>query len=516
MAPQRTLVLSNIRTMESPGALADWMLVEGGGVNSTGRGPAPAPAREGAAVLDLSGRTVVPALHDTHVHLLGTGRMEVDLDLGTARSLAEALDLIADAARGFGGAMLRAHSFDPDLMADGRYPTRDELDAISTALPIHVRRRDGHSSAANGAALALFGTRPGEVGAEVDSGGRLTGVLRGKAHGDAAARSADLMEPEERAECYRRAAARAAAKGIGVVHALVGRETPACRDVETLLDVMPELPIDVVAFAQTTDVDRVAALGLPRIGGCILLDGSFGSRTAALTGPYADGPGAGDLYRSDDEIVGFFRAAHARGLQIAVHAIGDRAIGQAVACYGAACGAEAVGARHRVEHCEMPSPAHLAAMSRLGLASGVQPAFELFWGGPGGMYEARLGARRASRTNPFRSMLESGVAIAGGSDSYVTPMDPLLGVHAAVNRAAEDERLSVHDALSLFTTRAAWISFDESRRGTLEAGKEASFTVLGADPFTVDPGSIRDIPIEGLFVRGRPVSGRSGSRPRGV
>jgi predicted amidohydrolase YtcJ len=503
--------------MERPGALADWMVAEGGVVVSTGRGPAPDAARDGASLLDLSGLAVVPALHDTHVHLLGTGQMEIDLDLGGASSFAEALDLVADGARGFRGSVLRAHSFDPDLMEGGRYLTSADLDAVSSTLPIHVRRRDGHSSSANGAALALFGTRPGDAGAEVDAAGRLTGVLRGKAHGDAAARAGDLLAPEERAECYRRAAARAVSRGVGVVHALVGREEDAaCRDAELLLGVMPELPIDVVVFAQTTDVDRVAALGLPRIGGCVLLDGSFGSRTAALTEPYADSPGGGELYRSDDELTGFFRAAHARGLQIAVHAIGDRAIGQAAACYRAACGEDAAGARHRIEHCEIPSPAHVAAMSRLGLASGVQPAFELYWGGPGGMYEARLGPRRASRTNPLRTMLESGVAIAGGSDSYVTPMDPLLGVHAAVNRAAPDERLSVHDALSLFTSRAAWISFDERRRGTLEPGKEASFTVLGADPFTVDPATLRDIPVVGLFVRGRPVSGPFASGPRGV
>lgn len=505
MPPRRTLVLSHIHTMERPGSAAEWMLCERGAIVSVGSGPAPEGARADAEVLDLRGADVVPALHDAHVHFVGTGQMELDLDLGSASSFDEVMQAVSDAARGFRGPILRAHSFDPDLIAGGRYPTGRELDAVSARLPIHVRRRDGHSSVVNAAAFAFLGVAAGAPGVELDGSGAPSGLLRGKAHSDAAGRANDLLTREERVECCRRAAARAASRGTAVVHALVGREEPGNRDVEILLEVQNELPIDVVVFAQTTDVDRVAALGLPRIGGCILVDGSFGSRTAALSAPYADAEGSGELYRTDDELTGFMRAAHERGLQIAVHALGDRAIGQAVRCYDAACGGDARGARHRIEHCELPSPGHIAAMSRLGLAASVQPAFELFWGAAGGMYEARLGSRRAARTNPFRTMLASGVELAGGSDSYVTPVDPLLGVHAAVNRPDAEERLTVHDALSLFTSRAAWFSFDEHRRGTLSPGKEASFAVLGADPFQVDAGAIRDIPVRGLVVRGREV-----------
>jgi predicted amidohydrolase YtcJ len=458
---------------------------------------------------------VLPALVDAHVHFIGTGQMELDLDLGSAPSFADVMQAIADAARGFRGPILRAHSFDPDLIAGGRYPTRRELDAVSARLPIHVRRRDGHSSVVNSAAAALLGVAPGAPGVETDGSGAPSGLLRGRAHSAAAETANDLLTRDERIECCRSAAARAASRGIAVVHALVGREAPGSEDVEILLEAQRGLPIDVVVFAQTTDVDRVVALGLPRIGGCILVDGSFGSRTAALSAPYADGEGAGDLYRTDDELLGFMRSAHERGLQIAVHALGDRAIGQAIACYDAACGGDARGARHRIEHCELPSPAHIAAMSRLGLAASVQPAFEHYWGGPGGMYEARLGSRRAARTNPFRTMLASGVQLAGGSDSYVTPMDPLLGVHAAVNRPDAEERLTVHDALSMFTSRAAWLSFDEHRRGTLTPGKEASFAVLGADPFGVDAGAIKDIKVKALIVRGNEVF-REGTSACGV
>ena len=141
-------------------------------------------------------------------------------------------------------------------------------------------------------------------------------------------------------------------------------------------------------------------------------------------------------------------------------------------------------------------------MLSLGVAACVQPTFELFWGDPGGMIEKRLGAARAARTNPYRTYLEAGVRLAGGSDSYVTPMDSLLGIHAAVNRPNTAERISVYDAVSLFTRDAAWISFDDARRGTLEVGKEASFCVLDADPFEVEPERIRDIRSRRLFRAG--------------
>ena len=119
------------------------------------------------------------------------------------------------------------------------------------------------------------------------------------------------------------------------------------------------------------------------------------------------------------------------------------------------------------------------------------------------MIEKRLGSDRASRSNPHRTMLEAGIPLAGGSDSYVTSMDSRLGIHSAVNRPNESERLSVFDAVGLFTSGAARLSFDEDKRGTLEVGKEASFTVLEDDPFTVAQDAIRDIGVSGLYLRGK-------------
>ncbi len=504
---RKKILTARILPMDRPGNVLDWMAFQAGRISAGGVGPVPPGLLAGAERIDLPGRTILPALHDCHVHFLETGLMEIDVDLSVASTYEEVLDLVASAARTFRGELLRAHSFDPDLLPDGRFPTAAELDAISTDLPILIKRRDGHSAVVNTKAFGALSIDPDVPGVDMDSSGRPTGILREKAYEQASRAAKRALSHAERVECFRLAARQAARRGIGVVHALTGSDDPENRDVEILLEVAGGLPVDVVIWPQLEDIDRVVALGLPRIGGCLLLDGSFSSGTAALVEPYADREGDGRLYYTDDFLTGFYRAAHSRGLQVAVHALGGRAIAQALSSVEVAVGPAALDSRFRIEHCELPSPSQTATMRRLGMGACVQPTFEFLWGGPGGMYERRLGEARAARSNPFRTLLDAGVPLAGGSDSYVTPMDSLLGIHSAVNRPNEAEQISVFEAVSLFTSGAAWFSFDEGLRGTLEVGKEASFTVLAADPFGVDASTIREIGVEGLFLRGESVAG---------
>ncbi len=505
MGDRPVLVRGRAHPMDSPGRVLDWMLVDSGRIVAVGDGEPPDGPAGSPVVLDLRPNTIIPVLHDCHVHFMQTGLMEVDVDLSVAARFDDVLSIVSAAAASCEGALLRAHTFDPDLLPDGRYPTRQELDGVSRTVPILVKRRDGHSGVVNTAAWELIGVPDDLDGVELDESGDVAGTLREEAYTFAVRRSESFLTRDERIECFRRAAALAAGRGIGVVHALAGSKVEGDRDVEILLDIQSELPIDTVIYSQFEDVDRVVDLGLPRIGGCLLLDGSFSSGTAALAEPYEDREGTGVLYYEDEHLTDFFRRADAKGLQVSVHALGERAIDQALRCYKAACGNDVRHARHRIEHCELPSDEHIAAIASMGVRPCIQPTFEFLWGGAGGMIEKRLGRARAARTNPHATMLRSGIPLAAGSDSYVTPMDSLLGIHSAVNRPNASERLSVFDAVSLFTSGAASISFDESKRGTLEVGKEASFTVLEDDPFEVSPDAIRDIGVTGLYVRGEKV-----------
>jgi len=508
MAGERYVVRARIHPMSEPGRVLDWMLVDDGRIEAAGPGDVPTDLSGDPPVVDMRPCTIIPMLHDCHVHFLQTGLMEIDVDLGRAERFADVLSLLDEGVAGCRGRILRGHSFDPDLLHDGRYPTLAEMDGLSSTLPIFFKRRDGHSGVMNTAAWDLLGMPEDTPGVERDGGGGVTGTVRAQAYTFAIRKVEGYLTREERIDCFERAAALAVSRGIGVVHALAGSMEPSNRDVELLLEVRESLPMETVVYSQMEDVERVAELGLPRIGGCLLLDGSFSSGTAALAEPYADREGTGVLYYEDEHLTSFFREASERGMQVSVHALGERAIDQALRCYREACGDRAGQLRHRIEHCELPSERHIAEIAELGVSPCVQPTFEFLWGGPGGMIEKRLGPERALRTNPHRTMLEAGIPLAGGSDSYVTSMDSRLGIHSAVNRPNEAERVSVYDAVGLFTSGAARLSFDESSRGTLEVGKDASFTVLEEDPFEVAPDRIRDIGVRGLYIKGREAARR--------
>jgi predicted amidohydrolase YtcJ len=264
-----------------------------------------------------------------------------------------------------------------------------------------------------------------------------------------------------------------------------------------------DVPVDIVVYYQTTDVDAALALGLPRIGGCILVDGGHEARTAAFLEPYADNPdNYGILYFSQEALDGFVWRAHSHGLQVAMHAIGDAAIEQALNAYEKALKRlPRADHRHRIEHFEFPTPGQVRRAAALNIALGVQPAFNHYW--PHEHYIGSLGAERAARADPMRSLMEAGLKLGGGSDAPVTPLDPLLGIYAAVVYSRPEERLSIDQALRLFTRDAAWLSFDEKRKGSLEEGKQADMVVLSQNPLELPPSGLRDIQVVMTIHRGQ-------------
>jgi len=285
-----------------------------------------------------------------------------------------------------------------------------------------------------------------------------------------------------------------------------------------LLKRMHTLPLDITLFLQEMNVYLTTRLGFEHLGGCILLDGSIGSYTAAMDEEYVGQSGQrGTLYEKQQKLSSFVEEAHAANVQLAFHAIGNRAIEQLLTAYQRALSrVPRYDHRHRIEHFELATDDQIHRARDLGLVISMQPAFEHFWGGPDGMYASRLGARWRS-TNRLRTVLESGLRIAGGSDSNVTPPEPLLGMHAAVNHPNEEQRVSVAQALRMFTIDAAFAGRNEARHGSISPGKEASFVLLDADPFDVPTDELRNVGVVQTWYRGRPVfSGpRAPVLPRG-
>jgi predicted amidohydrolase YtcJ len=432
-------------------------------------------------VIELGERTACPAFVDSHVHVLELGLVSIFPDLSRAGSLTDVFDALS-AARGRAREhrFLLAFNLEPDRLQERRMPSRQELDRVIPEQPVLVYRIDGHSAALNTSGLRrVFGADAPE-GIELDAAREPTGLVASVGYEQASRVFKRMLPRELKTEAFLRAAQVSVEQGVLALGAFTGSDEPGDDIPELLLEFRSRLPLEVAVYPQTRSIARARQLGSTRVGGCILIDGSFGSHTAALNSDYADAPGnQGRLYLSDAELESYLREADTASMQTAVHAIGDRAVEQVVACYEHFLVGNPL--RHRIEHAELLNRGLMARIARLGLVLGVQPAFEHYWGGPSRMYEQRLGSRYL-HTNPYRDLLDAGVTLAGGSDAPITPVSPELGVRSAAERVVREHNLTRLEALRLFTDRAAFALGLESRKGSLRPGHDADFLILEASP----------------------------------
>jgi predicted amidohydrolase YtcJ len=466
-----------VHTLSHP-ATGEWLLVDDRHVQRVGVGEPPSSDR----VVDLPGATIVPGFVDSHVHLTSTGLSVADAQVAEARS-AEGLLAVAAARAGEGSGVVLLQGFDEGRWEAPRFPSIAELDAI-TDRPLVIRRTDFHLALANSEALraADIWDEPGTLR---DEEGSPDGRVTQEAMQRLARWTREALSDMEIQELQLKAAAIAAARGVTTVHEMSMPIEAGDRDLTVFLAQRSRLPVDAVAVVATTDIPRVIDLGLDTIGGDLPVDGSIGARTAALSGPYADVEGHGTAYFSDDELVSFFHGGHTAGLQVGVHAIGDRAIDQVLTAWERVYQAldsrqrrHFRARRHRVEHFEMASEPAVERAAMLGLAVSVQPAFDRFWGGPGGLYEVGLAGM-----NPIRTMIERGIEVGAGSDSPITPLDPLLAVVALETHHDRRQRLTRAEAIRLHTIGSARLAHQEEKKGALEPGMHADFVAYDADPF---------------------------------
>ncbi len=436
--------------------------------------------------------TIIPGFVDAHVHLTGTGIHEAGPPIDSVGSAGGLLDTLREAAR------------ERDRPAAVARIRRDDVGssrhsrASTTSTPWRRPRSwpcgpTGTSALANRPAIDAAGI--GDLpGLERDEDGVPTGVLRREANWALQRWYNEQLDDHEVQELQLQAASLAASRGITSVHEMAMPISRGSRDFEVLIGHRSRLPVDVIPYVATTEIPFVIDFGLPRIGGDLSLDGSIGARSAHLGEPYADADGeSGVAYHGDEDLAEFFHNAHLAGLQVAVHAIGDAAIEQALTCWERVYGAlDSRGRRHfrarrhRIEHFEMPGQDQIERGANLGLAISVQPGFDAAWGHAGAMYEQRLGPDRATRMNPFRTLLARGMAVGAGSDSPVTPLDPMAGIVAAQGHHEPFERLGREEAIRLFTRGGSLIANLEDKKGSLEPGMQADFAAYEADPFEVD------------------------------
>jgi predicted amidohydrolase YtcJ len=476
---------ARVHTLSYP-QTGEWVLIDDRHVQRVGSGDPPHADR----VVDLPGATIMPGFIDTHVHLTRTGLALSNRDVEDATSADQLLTLARErAAAGEGPVVLLG--FDETRWDDPTHPPMDALDSV-TARPLMIHRADGHLALANSAALEAAGIRSDEEGVERDEGGAPTGRITKEAVERLGRWASASLDDHEIQELQLRAAALGAANGVTAAHEMSMPHWLGLRDLQVFLGHRDRLPIDVSPVVATMDIPQIMDLGLPSIGGDLPMDGSIGARTAAVMAPYADPVGEGTIYHGDEELAAFFHAGHMAGLQVGVHAIGDRAIEQVITVwervYAALDSRERRhfrARRHRIEHFEMASASQIERAAMLGLAVSVQPSFDRYWGEPGGLYDTGLGWERASTMNPFRMMIERGLEVGAGSDSPITPFDPLLSIAACQTHHDVTQRLSRFEAIRLHTSGGARLGHQEDKKGVLGPGMHADMVAFDDDPMDV-------------------------------
>ena len=508
MSDKTVLTNANVITMETAEKRCQAVAIENKKIVRTGtEADMQNLVEQGWPVVDLKGQTVLPGFIDTHEHLMLSGSQDSAVHLNDVDSIDQILLKIADRVGDTPkGDWVYGSYLNDQGLAEKRMPTRDDLDRISRDRPVFLLHATCHMCSLNTRALEIINPPRDLAGLDTESG-YPTGVVRDPGILTFIHPVMARIIPEDTKIAFlTRAARMALKKGLTTVHALDGGDLGP-GDTKIIWHNRHRLPIRVVCFNQSMNLNEVHELGLPRVGGCICSDGAFEAHTAALFEPYADEPdNYGTLTYTQEEMDRFILAAHSAGLQIAVHCESERSIEQVLRAMEKALLANPrTDHRHRIEHLELPTYNQIARMAKAGIMASMQPAFiPAFIGQEDlGIYAGLLGQTRLKRVHPYRTILDHGIPISGGSDSPVTPYDPLGGVQAAANHPNPDQSVSLWEALQMFTSTAAWSAFEEDQKGTIETGKLADLVVLAQDPFNVPADAIKDIGIERVCVGGK-------------
>ncbi|EMA43324.1 amidohydrolase [Halococcus saccharolyticus] len=515
MTDAADLVLTNgeVHTLTDPDETAEAIAVRDGEIVRVGSAyEIDFLAGVDTRTIDLDGHVLLPGFIDAHTHMEELGKRLVHADLADATSPDEAIEALGERAdeldsdeenRGW----ILGFGYDESAWDESRYLDRTDLDRVSETRPVVAFREDMHTASVNGVTLDRLGDRlpQGDVRTE---NGDPTGVLVEDALGPVRAATA----PGRAATRDLLLAAQEYANELGVtgVHDMVrGSHAPRVyRD----LDSAGEITLRVRINYWSDHLDATIETGLATNHGSEFVrtgaiktftDGSIGARTAKLTEPYADASGGdadgkttGQWVVPPAELHELVERADDAGFQVTAHAIGDRAVDEVLDTYAATD--DPGSARHRIEHAELPFNGAIDRFADTGIVASVQPNF-LKWADEGGLYDTKLGDNRRRRSNPLRELHDAGVRLAFGSDCM--PLDPLLGVHHAVNAPVDAQRLPVTDALRAYTHGAAYAGFDEDRLGTIEPGKRADLVALDRSPWD-QPGEVEDIDVAATIVDG--------------
>ena len=487
-------------------------------------------------VIDAGHKLVLPGFNDAHVHFIQGGAQLDEVQLTDAASPQEFTKRIAaQTKKMLKGEWILGGRWDETKWPKPELPTKELVDAVTGATPIFVERYDGHEALANSAAMKLagVGAKTGDVPGGLivrDANGNPTGIFKDAAQ-ELIYKAVPAMSREQRIRVARRALEHAASLGVTSVQHM----NPEFADVAAYSELAEngELTTRIYAAPMETDWRDQAKVGIRHAWGSSYLrlgavkgyaDGSLGSRTAYMFEPFADDPRNTGLLSDEMHPPSAMRerlmGADAAGLQIRVHAIGDRAISMMLDIFGEI--EKEHGYRDQrfcIEHAQHMARKDFERFSKLHVIASMQPYHAV---DDGRWAEKRLGHDRLRYSYAWRSFLDHGVKLAFGTDWPVAPLNPFLGLYAAVTRATLDgknpdgwipeEKITLAEAVEAYTIGSAFAEFQEHEKGSITPGKLADMVILSDNIFDVKPEAIRNARVQTTIVGGKVIYERADNR----
>ncbi len=482
-------------------------------------------------IIDAAGKLLLPGFNDAHVHFVPGGFQLDQVQLNDARSREEFVRRIAAQARKLKkGEWILGGDWDEQNWSPAELPKHDWIDAVTPDNPVFIERHDGHESLANALAMKLAevtSATKSPPGGEIvrDAQGNPTGIFRDAAQA-VIAHAIPPPTQQARIRAAKRALEYAASVGVTSLQDMV----PEFADIEaySVLAERGELTSRIYAAPLETHWQDQAKIGIRHAFGSDYLrigavkgfaDGSLGSTTAYFFDPYVDAPNSRGLLSDEMQPISGMRqrltGADKAGLQICTHAIGDQAISIVLDIYQDIQKANGVRDRRwRIEHAQHMAAKDFQRFAQLHVIASVQPYHAI---DDGRWAERRIGPIRAKTTYAFRTFLDDGVRLAFGTDWTVAPLNPMLGLYAAVTRATLDgkhpngwvpeQKISIEEAIEAYTMGSAYAEFQDKQKGSITPGKLADLVLVSDNLLKIDPRAIRQAKVEMTMVGGRIVYG---------